>query len=89
MIGNGCNGYGTTHGTTSGSFRTLFKNFKSNFAHTKVVSVDIRQTSGTSVFDKSYNVTQIAGWSDKIFNLIESGTVGYKAILKEIEAIEI
>lgn len=89
VIGDRCSWYGTTSSTSTGSFRTLFKKFKSQFPHTKVVTVDIHQTSGTSVFDKSYNVTQIAGWSDKIFNLIESGTVGYKAILKEIEAIEI
>lgn len=89
VIGNGCSWYGHTNETINGKFRDVFKTFKSKHQKTKVVSVDINQTSGTSVFDKSYNVTQIAGWSDKIFNLIESGTVGYKAILKEIEDIEI
>jgi 60 kDa SS-A/Ro ribonucleoprotein len=89
VIGDGCSWYGTTNETRSGKFRDVFKAFKSKFPTCKVVSVDIHQTSGTSVFDKSYNVTQIAGWSDKIFNLIEAGTVGYKALIKEIEAIEI
>lgn len=89
VIGNGNGWYGHTSETRSGNFREVFKAFNKKFPATKVVSVDIRQTSGTSVFDKSYNVTQISGWSDKIFNFIETGTVGYKAILKEIEAIEI
>jgi len=39
--------------------------------------------------DKSLNVLQIAGWSDKIFNLIEANCKGYKALIKEIEAIVI
>jgi 60 kDa SS-A/Ro ribonucleoprotein len=89
VIGDGNRWYGNTTESNTGKFREVFKNFKSKYPNTKVVSVDIRQTSGSSVFDKSYNVTQISGWSDKIFNLIETSTVGYKAILKEIEAIEI
>lgn len=89
VIGEKNSWYGTTDETRSGNFRDVIKKFKSKFQSTKIISVDIHQTSGTSVFDKSYNVTQIAGWSDKIFNLIETGTVGYKALIKEIEAIKI
>lgn len=89
VIGDRNSWYGRGTETRSGNFRDVFKAFRKKFPTTKVVSVDIRQTSGTSVFDKSYNVTQISGWSDKIFDLIETGTVGYKAILEEIEAIEI
>lgn len=89
VIGNGNSWYGTKSGTSSGSFRKVFKSFRKTHPASKVVSVDIRQTSGTSVFDKSYNVTQISGWSDKIFDLVQTGTVGYKALIKEIEKIEI
>jgi hypothetical protein len=35
------------------------------------------------------NVVQVAGWSDKIFNIIETNTKGYGAIIKEIEAIQL
>jgi len=89
VIGDGNSWYGHTIGTTSGVFRTVFKNFRKQYPRTKVVSVDIRQTSGTSVFDKSYGVTQVAGWSEKIFDVIQSGTVGYKALIEEIERIKI
>jgi len=89
VIGDGCSWYGTTQETRGGKFGDLFKKWRRSFGATKVVSVDIRQTSGSSVFDKSYNVTQVSGWSDKIFNIVEAGTVGYKAIIEEIEKIVI
>ena len=88
VIGDACHWYGYTP-ASRGNFRDLFKQWRKKFPRTKVVSVDIRQTDGTSVFDKSYQVTQVAGWSDKIFDVIAAGTVGYKAIIKEIEKIEI
>jgi 60 kDa SS-A/Ro ribonucleoprotein len=89
VIGSGCSWYGTSPETRGGKFGDLFKKWRRSYPISKVVSVDIRQTSGSSVFDKSYNVTQVAGWSDKIFNIVETGTVGYKAIIEEIEKIEI
>jgi 60 kDa SS-A/Ro ribonucleoprotein len=89
VIGDHNSWYGHETSTRSGSFRQVFKDFKKQFPVSKVVSVDIRQTDGKSVFDKSYNVTQVSGWSEKIFDIIQSGTAGYKALIKEIESIEI
>jgi len=89
VIGDGCQWYGVTAETRSGRFGDLFKSWRKNYPRTKVVSVDIHQTDGTSVFDRSYNVTQVSGWSSKIFDVIAAGTVGYKAIIKEIEKIVI
>lgn len=76
-------------GDHSGSFQKLFADFRKMYPHTKVISVDIHQTSGTTVFNKNLNVTQVAGWSEKIFDVISSGTAGYKAIIEEIEKIVI
>ena len=67
----------------------MFRNFRKLYPATKVVSVDIRQTSGTTVFNKNFGVTQVAGWSEKIFDVISEGGAGYKAIIKEIEKIKI
>lgn len=89
VIGEKNSWYGTGGGTSQGNFGKLFKDFRKMYPTTKVISVDIRQTSGTSVFDKSYGVTQVAGWSDKIFDVISAGTVGYKALIEEIEKIVI
>lgn len=93
VIGSGNGWYGSgrvsSYGTSGGQFQTLFADFRKMFPHTKVVSVDIRQTSGTTVFNKNLNVTQIAGWSEKIFDVIGSSTAGYKAIIEEIEKIVI
>lgn len=72
-----------------GSFQSLFKKFKQVNPQCNTVCVNVRQTSGKSVFDKSLNVIQIAGWSDKIFNQIEAGTIGYAKLIKEISEIEI
>jgi hypothetical protein len=90
VIGSG--GYGgwdRTSSTRLGSFQTLFKKFKEINPQCNTIAVDIKQTSGKSVFDKSLNILQISGWSDKIFNLIEANCKGYKALIKEIEAIKI
>lgn len=94
VIGSGTNFYGRGKvgkwDTSNGrSFQELFKEFRKVNPHANVISVDIHQTSGTSVFDKSLNVHQIAGWSDKIFNLMEGMTRGYADLVKEIEKIEI
>ena len=67
----------------------MFKDFRKLNPLCNVVSVDIRQTKGTSVFDKSMNVTQVAGWSNKIFDLIGGATRGYKDLIDEIEKIVI
>jgi 60 kDa SS-A/Ro ribonucleoprotein len=72
-----------------GSFQDLFKRFKAINPQCKTICVDINQTKGTSVFDKSLQVLQVAGWSDKIFDTIKSNCVGYKELISQIEAIEI
>ena len=77
------------YATGSGNFQTLFKDFRKVNPLCNVVSVDIRQTKGTSVFDKSMNVTQVSGWSDKIFDLIGGATRGYADLIQEIEKITI
>lgn len=84
-------GRGTEGGylTRSGSFGRLFKDFRKVNPNANVISVDIRQTKGTSVFSKSMGVTQVAGWSDKMFDFIGGATRGYADIIKEIEAIKL
>lgn len=72
-----------------GSFQSLFLKFKQLNPQCNTISVNIKQTEGSSVFDKSLNVLQISGWSNKIFNLIEANCKGYEALIKEIEAIVI
>ena len=90
VIGERNSWYGLhSSGDHSGSFQKLFADFRKMYPHTKVISVDIHQTSGTTVFNKNLNVTQVAGWSEKIFDVISSGTAGYKAIIEEIEKIVI
>jgi hypothetical protein len=90
VIGSG--GIGGWDGTSSarlGSFQSLFKKFKEVNPQCNTICVNIKQTSGKDVFDKSLNVLQIAGWSDKIFNIIEANCKGYSELIKEIEKIEI
>jgi 60 kDa SS-A/Ro ribonucleoprotein len=90
VIGSGgtSNWYGVG-GRSSGTFQDLFRRFKAVNPQCKTISVDIRQTKGTSVFDKSMQVLQVSGWSDKIFDAIKSNCVGYKELISQIEAIEI
>jgi hypothetical protein len=91
VIGDGGRGGwdATSYTGAYGSFQTLFKKFKAINPQCNTICVNIRQTSGKDVFDKSLNVLQIAGWSDKIFNIIEANCKGYSELIKEIEKIEI
>jgi hypothetical protein len=76
-------------GKGQGRFQDLFKAFRKQNPVAKVVSVNIHQTDGTTVFNKNFGVTQVAGWSEKIFDVIAEGGAGYKAIIEEIEKIVI
>lgn len=90
VIGSGgAGGWDRTSSAGLGSFQVLFKKFKEVNPQCKTICVDIRQTKGTSVFDKSLQVLQVAGWSDKIFDTIKSNCIGYKELIKQIEAIVI
>jgi hypothetical protein len=82
---NSASGYGTS----SGSFGKLFNDFKMVNPLANVISVDLRQTKGTTIFDKKNGVTNLAGWSDKIFELLGNLDAGYEEIIKHIEAIEL
>ena len=81
--------YGTSYSDRSGNFQNLFKEFKKINPMCNFVVCNIRQVKGNSVFDKSQRILNIAGWSDKIFDLITSNCRGFNAMIKEIEAIEI
>ena len=72
-----------------GTFQTLFKKFRAVNPNCHTVAVDIKQTKGTSVFDASLNITNVSGWSDKIFELIARKSRGYAELIGEIERINI
>lgn len=81
--------YGRSGEYTSGSFNKLFKEFKKVNPQANVVSVDLRQTDGTTVFNKDLGVTQVSGWSDKIFDVMRTLGRGYKDIIEKIEKIKL
>lgn len=72
-----------------GTFQELFKEFRKLNPMCNTICVDIRATSGKSVFDQSMRVTQVSGWSTEIFNIIKNNCKGYKAIIEEINSIEL
>ena len=81
--------YGNKIGERSLHFHELFKEFRKINPNANFIVVNLRQSGGTSVFDKSQRILNISGWSDKIFDTIKSQTKGWDAVIKEIEAIEI
>lgn len=81
--------YGSKLSDRGGHFHELFKEFKKLNPMCNWIVVNLRQSGGTSVFDKSMRILNIAGWSDKIFDVIKSNCKGWDAVIKEIEAIEI
>lgn len=72
-----------------GSFQELFKHFKAVNPQCNTVCINIGDTSGKSVFHRSLGLTQVSGWSDKIFDIIGTASRGYDALIKEIEAIKV
>ena len=97
QIGNGAGGYGSSftawYGTSSHDkgphFHELFKEFRKINPQANFIVCNLNQSGNTSVFDKSQRILNIAGWSDKIFDIITSNCKGWDAMIKEIEAIEI
>lgn len=81
--------YGRTVEDKGVHFHELFKEFRKINPNANFIVCNLNQSGGTSVFDKSQRILNIAGWSDKIFDLITSNCKGWDAIIKEIEAIEI
>lgn len=79
--------YGDKSSDLGGHFHELFKEFKKLNPMCNWIVVNLRQSGGTSVFDKSMRILNIAGWSDKIFDTIKSQCRGWDAVIKEIESI--
>lgn len=82
-------GYSTSWYGSKHNFQDLMRKFKQINPQCQIISVDIRQTSGKSVTNKSLGITQVSGWSEKIFDIIETNCKGYGQIIKEIESIEL
>lgn len=81
--------YGTDYNDRSQHFHELFKEFRKINPKANFIVVNLRQSGGTSVFDKSQRILNIAGWTEKIFDIIKTQTVGWDEIIKRIESIEI
>ena len=81
--------YGNDYLDRSKHFHELFKEFRKINPNANFIVVNLRQSGSTSVFDKSQRILNIAGWSDKIFDVITSQCKGWDAMIKEIESIEI
>lgn len=79
--------YGTDYNDRSQHFHELFKEFRKINPKANFIVVNLRQSGGTSVFDKSQRILNISGWSDKIFDTIKSQCRGWDAVIKEIESI--
>ena len=79
--------YGDKSSDRGCHFHELFKEFKKLNPMCNWIVVNLRQSGGTSVFDKSMRILNIAGWSDKIFDTIKSQCRGWDAVIKEIESV--
>ena len=80
--------YGTSYHDRSEHFHELFKDFRKINPNANFIVVNLRQSGGTSVFDKSQRILNVAGWSESIFDTIKSQCKGWDAIIQEIEALE-
>ena len=81
--------YGDKSSDCGCHFHELFKEFKKLNPMCNWIVVNLRQSGGTSVFDKSMRILNISGWSEKIFDNIKTQTIGWHEIIRRIESIEI
>lgn len=81
--------YGISSSERSQTFQELIRDFRKINPLCNIIVVNIKQTKGNNVFYRPERVTNIAGWSTNIFDLIKSKCKGYDAIIKEIEKIVI
>ena len=81
--------YGMKGSDSGQHFHELFKEFKKLNPMCNWIVVNLRQSGGTSVFDKSMRILNISGWSEKIFDNIKTQTIGWHEIIRRIESIEI
>ena len=85
QIGKGCTWY-DTKGRRGDDFNKLWESYRAFHPDIKVYSVDLRGY-GTTVFKG--NVFKMAGWSDKIFNIMEMLEQDRNALISAIDAVEI
>ena len=71
-----------------GKFAELLKKFKKVNPNCKIVSISI-QGYGSEMFYRGSNILNIAGWSESIFDVINSKFCGYKNMIDEIKKIKI
>lgn len=71
-----------------GKFAELLKKFKKVNPNCKIVSISI-QGYGSEMFYRGSNILNIAGWSESIFDVINSKFCGYKNMIEEIKKIKI
>lgn len=83
QIGNGCNWF-DHRGNRGKQFMDLFTQYRKLYPHTMIYSVDLRGY-GTTVFDGS--VIKIAGWSEKIFDIMSKAATDKDALVNSIRAV--
>ena len=83
QIGDGCGWY-DSKGNRGKQFMDLFAKYREMYPHTMIYSVDLRGY-GTTVFDGS--VIKIAGWSEKIFDLMAQAATDKDALVNSIRAV--
>ncbi|MDE5888433.1 MAG: TROVE domain-containing protein, partial [Bacilli bacterium] len=80
--------YGISNSERSSTFQELFKEFRKINPMCHWVVVNLKQVKNNSVFDPKSRITNIAGWSEKIFDIINSNSIGWKSMIDEINKIE-
>ena len=85
QIGKGCSWY-DTKGRRGSDFNKLYETYRSINPSVRVYSVDLRGY-GTTVFKD--NVYKMAGWSEKIFKIMEMVEQDPNALISRIEEIRL
>jgi 60 kDa SS-A/Ro ribonucleoprotein len=83
QIGDACGWYDNS-GNRGGQFMDLFKKYRAMNPTANIYSVDLKGY-GTTVFDGS--VVKIAGWSEKIFDIMAKSATDKDAMVNEIRAV--
>lgn len=86
QLGRTCNFY-DTKGRRSDSFNTLFQKYRKINPNVKVYTVDLKGYGNAMTTDEG--MLKLTGWSEKIFDIMQTSEVEPQAIVKVVEQIQI
>lgn len=87
QVGTGCRWYDTGR-RRAADFNNIFQEFHKMSPDTMIYTIDLKGY-GNMMFAPGSKIVQLAGWSDKIFDMAVTAEKSVDAVVKEIESVQL